>query len=245
MSDNALAQIINELEEEVEALKLEKKKIHDVDIPNNENISKVIPGLYVGSVQAEMNAADLKLREITHILSVALHHVPSHPNQFKYKVIPLLDMENENLIQYLPESIDFINDALQEGAILVHCMAGYSRSVAVVIAYLMAKQPHFKNSFDLALEHLKKVRPNVGPNHGFRKQIRQFQQMGYKKKHTKDNLEELQNKFNAETTTQQAPLQPATELIFTCKKCRKQLFESHNIENHEIGIGVKKKRKGK
>jgi len=231
----ALDRVLNEIDNEVQALQLEKKKPHDSDIPNNEHISKVIPGLYVGSVEAEMNAIGLKARGITHILSVALHHVPSHSDQFKYKLIPLLDMDEANILQYFPECIDFITGALQDGAILVHCMAGYSRSVSVVVTYLMATQQHFKNSFDLALAHVVKVRPNACPNYGFCRQIKQFQKMGYKKKHTLDSVGDGSTKIE---TGQE--VSPSQELIFTCKKCRKLLFESYNIENHEVGIGIKK-----
>ena len=45
-----------------------------------------------------------------------------------------------NIITNLPEGINFIEKALKnkdQGGILVHCVAGQSRSVSMVVAYLM------------------------------------------------------------------------------------------------------------
>ncbi|CAM5999855.1 unnamed protein product, partial [Sphagnum balticum] len=41
--------------------------------------------------------------------------------------------------KYFKETYDFIDQARKETNILVHCMAGISRSVTIVIAYLLRK----------------------------------------------------------------------------------------------------------
>lgn len=51
--------------------------------------------------------------------------------------IPGEDHERFDLSKYFNRSIDFIASSLKETNILVHCMAGVSRSVTLVLAYLM------------------------------------------------------------------------------------------------------------
>ncbi|KAL2895856.1 hypothetical protein RDABS01_000854 [Bienertia sinuspersici] len=42
--------------------------------------------------------------------------------------VPLKDTENENLLDYLEVCLDFIEESRKNGAVLVHCFAGVSRS---------------------------------------------------------------------------------------------------------------------
>ncbi len=57
-----------------------------------------------------------------------------------YKILNVLDMPQQNLIQYFEEAIQFIRDVKKIGGkVFVHCFAGVSRSATIVIAYLMGK----------------------------------------------------------------------------------------------------------
>lgn len=60
--------------------------------------------------------------------------------------------------------------------ILVHCLAGVSRSPTVVTAYLMAT---LKLRWKAALAIIKQTRPFVNPNPGFISQLKLFQEMNY------------------------------------------------------------------
>lgn len=53
----------------------------------------------------------------------------------------------------------------------VHCNAGVSRSVSVVIGYLMKTQGM---PFDAAYAHVKSERKAAQPNDGFRKQLKAY-----------------------------------------------------------------------
>ncbi|PHH88648.1 hypothetical protein CDD83_7266 [Cordyceps sp. RAO-2017] len=56
-------------------------------------------------------------------------------------MVPLEDNSNSNLIDYFDNTYHFIRKHLNSGHnILVHCKSGRSRSVAVVIAFLLRKQ---------------------------------------------------------------------------------------------------------
>lgn len=74
------------------------------------------------------------------------------------------------------ESIQFIDTAIENGNILVHCLAGVSRSPTIVAAYLMFKK---RLRYKEALAIIKQTRPFVNPNPGFIEQLKLFKEMGY------------------------------------------------------------------
>uniref|UniRef100_A0A0D6QZK1 protein-tyrosine-phosphatase n=1 Tax=Araucaria cunninghamii TaxID=56994 RepID=A0A0D6QZK1_ARACU len=119
--------------------------------------------------------------------------VPSHRGKLLYNLelvgadlkilrmaVPLRDMENENLLDYLDICLDFIERGRREGAILVHCFAGISRSASVVTAYLMKTE---RLSQEDALESLRQCSNCVCPNDGFLEQLKMFEEMGFKVDH--------------------------------------------------------------
>ncbi|KAK9664830.1 hypothetical protein RND81_14G071700 [Saponaria officinalis] len=131
-------------------------------------------GLFLGSLGAANNKPGLKRLNITHILTVAGSLAPAHPRDFTYKVIEVMDREETNLAQYFDECIDFIDEAKRSGGgVLVHCFVGRSRSVTVVLAYLIKKRGM---TLSEAFEHVKSKRPQASPNAGFLKQLRNYEQ---------------------------------------------------------------------
>jgi predicted protein tyrosine phosphatase len=59
--------------------------------------------------------------------------------------------------------------------VLVHCAQGVSRSAAVLIGWLMAREGL---SYEVALAQMQAVRPQVQPNPGFVMQLREFERLG-------------------------------------------------------------------
>ena len=57
--------------------------------------------------------------------------------------------------------------------VLVHCLAGISRSVTVTVAYLMYTM---NMSMDDAYDFLRRSRPNISPNFNFMGQLKDFEQ---------------------------------------------------------------------
>ncbi|KAL9266246.1 Dual specificity protein phosphatase 1-like protein, partial [Drosera capensis] len=144
------------------------KNIMDDTIP-----CKIEEGLFVGSYQAAENKVQLKSLNITHVLTVANGFPPDHPDDFMYKVIEVQDSTSTILVKYFDECFQFIDEAkAMGGSILVHCLAGVSRSATIVVAYLMKKHGVTR---DQALLQVKAVRPFVAPNPGFMKQLANFE----------------------------------------------------------------------
>ncbi|OMO85361.1 hypothetical protein COLO4_21655, partial [Corchorus olitorius] len=130
-------------------------------------------GLFLGSLGDASNKTALKNSNVTHILTVANLSVPSHPKDFVYKTIEVMDREDTNLMRYFDECFSFIDEAKRQGGgVLVHCFMGISRSVTVVVAYLMKKHGM---SLSKALEHVKRRRPQASPNSGFLLQLQHFE----------------------------------------------------------------------
>ena len=75
------------------------------------------------------------------------------------------------MLPLLDEVADMIKEGVEKGGILVHCMAGVSRSATCVIAYLMREHKHSLRS---ALELVRSKRPIVCPNYGFHKQLKEY-----------------------------------------------------------------------
>eukprot|EP01122_Echinamoeba_exundans_P011738 TRINITY_DN4776_c0_g1_i1.p1 TRINITY_DN4776_c0_g1~~TRINITY_DN4776_c0_g1_i1.p1 ORF type:complete len:355 (-),score=57.65 TRINITY_DN4776_c0_g1_i1:69-1133(-) len=135
---------------------------------NQRSPQEILPGLYIGSMAAAKNLSRLKELGITHVVTIAAGPA-SFPGDFDYLLIDIGDAPWEDIKQYFPNIISFIENCLDNGGkVLVHCVVGASRSATAVIAYLMKKQGM---RYDDALKFLRKKRPFVWPNLGFQQQL--------------------------------------------------------------------------
>ena len=133
------------------------------------NASKICEGVYLGDISSAYNKEKLKEQGITHILCTILGVEPVFPNDFVYKNIYLRDVPSQEILNYLDECADFIDQAQKQGGkVLVHCMCGISRSASMVIAYLISKR---SMQFEMAMSHVVTRRPIAKPNPGFQQQL--------------------------------------------------------------------------
>lgn len=105
---------------------------------------EILPNLWLGSEDAAKDAAALEAHGITHIF-VPAHGTssgppPLHEGRFTYKIWHVIDVPGYPIIQAFPAFVAAL-EALKPGEkALVHCVAGVSRSAAVVAAYLCKTQ---------------------------------------------------------------------------------------------------------
>ncbi|XP_066138991.1 dual specificity protein phosphatase 22-like [Euwallacea fornicatus] len=135
-------------------------------------MNKVLPGLYVGNYRDSKDATQLSKHNITHIL--AIHDTARRIHSDKhYLCVMASDTPDQNLSQYFSLCNDFIHAArLRDGNVLIHCLAGMSRSVTVAVAYIMSVTT--LNSKD-ALKVVRAGRNVANPNLGFIKQLEEFE----------------------------------------------------------------------
>jgi len=134
---------------------------------------KIFPAFYIGTVEAATNLDALYDRDISHILTVASGIKPKWPKKFKYMTIDILDMDDQNIKQHFRKTFEFIETGRNDGAVLVHCVAGVSRSATICIAYIIQK---LKVTLEDAFGLVKDARPTICPNDGFMKQLKEFEQ---------------------------------------------------------------------
>ncbi|XP_076272772.1 dual specificity protein phosphatase 22 isoform X2 [Rhynchophorus ferrugineus] len=135
-------------------------------------MNKVLPGLYVGNYRDSKDSSQLAKYNITHIL--AIHDTARRIHSDKhYLCVMASDTPDQNLTQYFSLCNDFIHAArLRDGNVLIHCLAGMSRSVTVAVAYIMSVTTlNWKD----ALKVVKAGRNVANPNLGFQQQLEQFE----------------------------------------------------------------------
>nr|XP_057928293.1 dual specificity protein phosphatase 22-B-like [Doryrhamphus excisus]XP_057928294.1 dual specificity protein phosphatase 22-B-like [Doryrhamphus excisus] len=135
-------------------------------------INKVLPDLYLGNIKDARDKDLLTQHNITHILSI---HDTAAPvlEGITYLCISAADHKKQNLIQYFKDSIVFIHKSRAKGeGCLVHCVAGVSRSVTLVVAYIMTVTGR---GWVESLAAVRAARPCAGPNLGFLRQLEEFE----------------------------------------------------------------------
>ncbi|KAJ6316816.1 hypothetical protein OIU78_019990 [Salix suchowensis] len=170
--------------------------------------------------------------------------------------VPIRDMESEDLLDYLDVCLDFIENSRKEGAVLVHCFAGVSRSAAIITAYLMKTE---QLSLEGALESLRQSCESVCPNDGFLEQLKMFEEMGFKVDHANPIYKRFRlkvlgefynrgekidsSKFGADpgvpTQVSSASPDEGKKAIpaYRCKKCRRVVASQENVVDHVPGEG--------
>ncbi|WVR05164.1 hypothetical protein IAU60_002176 [Kwoniella sp. DSM 27419] len=134
-------------------------------------VSTILPSfLYLGPEITSHDEVDYLSRlGVKRILNVALECNDDADlglgKRFKYHRIPMRDIVEESGVgQGMRESCDFLDDArLHSAPTYVHCKAGKSRSVTVVLAYLIhANAWTLKTSYAYVAERRKGISPNIG-----------------------------------------------------------------------------------
>ncbi|XP_034240194.1 dual specificity protein phosphatase 15-like [Thrips palmi] len=153
-------------------------------------MNKVLPGLFVGNYRDSKDAAQLDRFGITHIL--AIHDAARKLHSDKhYLCVMASDTPDQNLQQYFSLCNDFIHGArLRGGNVLIHCLAGMSRSVTVAVAYIMSVT---SLTWKEALKVVRVGRAVANPNFGFQRQLQEFEayRLGEERRRLKERYPSL------------------------------------------------------
>ena len=135
-------------------------------------------GIWLGNIIAAEDILFLKAKNITHVLTAiptiqAQSLVQLYKNNgIKHHIVDSMDICTQDMSPYFPESCEFIAEALKNGNVFIHCMAGVSRSTTLLTAYLMKE---WKMKTDDVIIHIKSKRPYARPNDGFYKQLLKYE----------------------------------------------------------------------
>lgn len=120
---------------------------------------EVLPRLWIGRVLNDDEAEKAVERGVTAVLDLTAEFSEAKPfTGVAYLNLPILDLTAPTQEQ-LDTGVRFIGEQISRGTVYVHCKIGYSRTAAVVGAYLL--QSGAADSSNEAIEILRRVRPSI------------------------------------------------------------------------------------
>ncbi|KAK6185146.1 hypothetical protein SNE40_007441 [Patella caerulea] len=136
-------------------------------------MNKIIKGVYIGNFRDSKDQKQLTENNITHILSIHDNATPILPDK-EYLCLIASDHPAQDLTQFISQSNDFIHKArLSGGNVIIHCLAGVSRSVTLTAAYIMTVT---NLQWRDTLNSIRGARSCANPNFGFQRQLQKFQE---------------------------------------------------------------------
>ena len=177
-----------------------RRAAQEIHLEETGSCHEIIPGLWLGSNVAFMDGttrrALVEARGLARVIRIIQPGFPmgqhkeavaiSQNESIALTVLDVEDAECSSIDKIFPTALPLIEEVLgkspkaepTEGevrpssCVLVHCMAGVSRSASVVIAFLIASQGW---SLDEAMSFVKSKRKNISPNVGFAEQLANFE----------------------------------------------------------------------
>jgi len=219
------------------------------------NMHCIRPGLWLGNREAASNKLELKRQGVTRLLTTVRGLIlPVKITEYvsAHLVVPMDDDLEEDLLINLSQCLDFL---MQPGAVLVHCMAGISRSVSVVMAYLMHTE---QLTVTHALDSICQIRQIASPNVNFLEQLEIYESMGAPKainlqhrlyrsfvltqmaEHIQTNTELVHHLPMAPDPFYSAPLNvcdddmQSDKATYRCSTCRRVLFCGNSVLRHLV-----------
>uniref|UniRef100_U5EXJ8 Putative mitogen-activated protein kinase phosphatase 3 n=1 Tax=Corethrella appendiculata TaxID=1370023 RepID=U5EXJ8_9DIPT len=150
-----------------------------VQVPICDEPAEIIPGLFLGSFRNCENRKTLEKYNITYVLNVTsnLPNVFEEEGRIKYCQIPVTDHWSSDLLKHFPEAFKFLDEARANNAhVLVHCLAGLSRSVTVVLAYMMKTSAL---RLEEAFTFVRARKADISPNFHFMEQLVAYERSLY------------------------------------------------------------------
>lgn len=125
-------------------------------MPEMDDIYKVHKNLFIGAYWPRLNFKKFKKIGITAIVNLMEdNHYDPRPLGFAYlhRGFPDEWFVPHN---FLKDIIEFIDEHIKNGKVLVHCAMGISRSGGIIVAWLLKENPNW--SWNDALEYVNESR---------------------------------------------------------------------------------------
>ncbi|GAP83544.1 putative phosphatases II [Rosellinia necatrix] len=152
------------------------KKTASSSAPTRSGPVQILPYLYLGPQST--SASEIALAHgITHIISIGCSPSKAQGSKsISYHRLSLLDDPGADITTAVRLAAGIINNAKaladRPGKVLAHCVAGISRSPAVLAGYLIQEEGM---SLKEALHILARAKPTVRPNDGFLRQLKEME----------------------------------------------------------------------
>ncbi|XP_029283060.1 dual specificity protein phosphatase 16 [Cottoperca gobio] len=134
----------------------------------------ILPHLYLGCQRDVLNKDLMQQNDIVYVLNASnTCPKPDFIPESHFLRVPVNDSFCEKILPWLDRSVDFIEKAKASDArVLVHCLAGISRSATIAIAYIMKRMDM---PLDEAYRFVKEKRSTISPNFNFLGQLLDFE----------------------------------------------------------------------
>ncbi|KAK0156094.1 Dual specificity protein phosphatase 16 [Merluccius polli] len=167
--------------------------------------TRILPHLYLGCQRDVLNKDLMQQNDIAYVLNASnTCPKPDFISESHFLRVPVNDSFCEKILPWLDKSVEFIERAKACNArVLVHCLAGISRSATIAIAYIMKRMDM---SLDEAYRFVKEKRPTISPNFNFLGQLLDFEKKIKSPRGTDAKLKSGQSEVSAEAA--EAPGEP-------------------------------------
>ena len=151
---------------------------------SSEDINEIIPYLFISNWNTSNNPNVIKKYNIKAVITLETIDKPKDiidfykNNNIDFMYIKLYDDPNSDISKYFDTTYNFIDSHIkQKKNVLVHCMAGISRSTTIVLNYILKKKyelNYIENPYtvvDDIINYVRTKRYIINPNSGFIKQL--------------------------------------------------------------------------
>ena len=152
----------------------EELSMDNIDTKKEEDFNEILTDfLYISGYKTASTASDLQNLKITNIINCSGDLCENLSfSGIDYLTLNIRDNVSENIECLFFKCINYINEAKEKkGKVLIHCYKGVSRSVSVLISYLIYLN---KWTYDEAFDFVQSKRAIANPNIGFYLQLKTF-----------------------------------------------------------------------
>ena len=146
---------------------------------NSISYVEIIPNLFLGNLSVVDNVEFVNSMSL--IINLSMKPLINIINkEVSIMNIEIHDEPTENISKYFDKTYDAINDMLNDknSKVLVYCKIGKSRSVSIIMNYLMTK---YNMCYDLAFIEMLCKKSEIGANYGFVEQLKNHFEQRLKK----------------------------------------------------------------